>query len=141
MRRMLAAACALLAACDAYAFGWDSSTGTVVVGVVSNGVSGTVIIEAPDTALAGSAFAVTVNTFGSSSCVRAERLDVAVTDTLARLTPYDRVAPADTPCTEDFGAHPHVASVTFPSRGFGTLEVLGRTGSGDTLVRKPIVVR
>lgn len=141
MRRLLAAACVLLAACDAYAFAWDSSTGTVVVGFVSNGVSGTVIIEAPDTVLAGSAFEVTVNTFGSSSCVRAERLDVEVTDSVARLTPYDRVAPAGTPCTEDLSAHPRVASVTFPSRGTGTLEVLGRGGAGDTLVQKAVVVR
>jgi len=138
---MLAAACVLLAACDAYAFGWDSSTGTVVVGFVSNGVSGTVIIEAPDTVQAGSAFEVTVNTFGSSSCVRAERLDVEVTDSVARLTPYDRVAPEGIPCTEDFSAHPRAASVTFPSRGTGTLEVLGRGSAGDTLVRMPIVVQ
>ena len=138
---MLVAACVLLAACDAYAFGWDSSTGTVVIGFVSNGVSGTVIIEAPDTVLAGSSFDVTVNTFGSSSCVRAERLDVEVTDSVARLTPYDRVAPAGIPCTEDLRVHPHVASVTFPSRGDRMLEVLGRSGTGDTLVKRPIVVQ
>jgi len=138
---MLAAACVLLAACDAYAFGWDSSTGTVVIGFVSNGASGTVIIEAPDTVLAGSAFEVTVNTFGSSSCVRPERLDVEMADSVARLTPYDRVAPASTPCTDDLRAHPHVASVTFPSRGSGMLEVLGRSATGDTVVRQSVVVR
>ena len=141
MRRLLAIACVLAAACDSYAFGWDSSTGTVVIGFVSNGVSGTVIIEAPDTVLAGRAFEVTVNTFGSSSCVRPERLDVEMTDTVARLTPYDRVAPAGTPCTEDLTAHPHVASVTFPSRGSGMLEVLGRSATGDTVVRRSVVVR
>ena len=138
---MLAVACVLAAACDSYAFGWDSSTGTVVIGFVSNGVSGTVIIEAPDTVLAGRAFEVTVNTLGSSSCVRPERLDVEMTDTVARLTPYDRVAPAGTPCTEDLTAHPHVASVTFPSRGSGMLEVLGRSATGDTVVRRSVVVR
>jgi hypothetical protein len=141
VRRALAAACVLLAACEAYAFGWDSSTGTVVIGFVTNGVAGTVVIEAPDTVRAGRAFEVTVNTVGSSSCVRAERLEVQVTDTVARLTPYDRVAPDGVPCTEDLAAHPHVASVTFPSRGTGALEVLGRSSAGDTLVRNTIVVQ
>jgi hypothetical protein len=138
---MLAVACVLAAACDSYAFGWDSSTGTVVIGFVSSGVSGTVIIEAPDTVFAGRAFEVTVNTIGSSSCVRPERLDVAMADSVARLTPYDRVAPTGTPCTEDLTTHPHVASVTFPSRGSGMLEVLGRSATEDTVVRRAVVVR
>jgi hypothetical protein len=141
MRRLLAATCLALAACDAYAFAWDSSTGTLVVGVVNGGTSVGIVIEAPDTVLAGSAFEVTVNTFGSSSCVRAERLDVEVVGSVARLTPYDRVAPSDQPCTPDIATHPHTASVTFPTRGHAVLEVLGRAGSGDTIVRRAVVVR
>lgn len=142
MRRRLAVATVLLlAACDAYAFAWDSSTGTLVVGFVWNGGSGTVIIEAPETVTAGQAFEVTVNSFGSSSCVRADRLDVAVAGSVARLTPYDRVAPTDTPCTEDFGAHPHTASVTFTTPGPAVLEAHGRSASGDTVVTKDVLVR
>ena len=141
MKRRLAAACLLLAACDAYAFAWDSSTGVLIVGFVGGGTSIGIVLEAPDTVLAGSAFEVTVNTFGSSSCVRAERLDVEVTGAVARLTPYDLVAPPDTPCTADLGAHAHTASVTFASPGTATLEVLGRAESGDTTVRKTVVVK
>jgi hypothetical protein len=138
--RAYVALCLLLAACDAYAFAWDSSTGTVIVGFVDSGTSVGIVLEAPDTVLAGRAFDVTVNTFGSSSCVRAERLDVAVTGAVARLTPYDRVAPAGSPCTPDLGAHPHTASVTFAAPGTATLEVFGQAGTGDTIIRKTVVV-
>jgi hypothetical protein len=139
VRRRLLAAVVALAACDAYAFAWDSSTGTLVVGFVNNGT--TVVIEAADTVQAGAAFTVTVNTFGSSSCVRAERLDVEVTDLVARLTPYDLVAPATVECTADYGAHPRTAEVTFAERGVGTLEVHGKGAAGDTVVTRTVVVR
>jgi hypothetical protein len=139
MRRRLVAAALLLAACDGYAFAWDSSTGTVVIGFVGNGT--TVVIEAADTVQAGVAFGVTVNTFGSSSCVRAERLDVTVDGAVARLTPYDRVAPSNVACTEDFGSHPHTGTVTFATPGDAVLEAVGKAGSGDTVVRKAVVVR
>lgn len=141
MRRVLLAAALGLAACDGYAFAWDGSTGTLVVGFVWDGGTGTVIIEAPDTVAAGRAFDVTVNTFGSSSCVRAERLDVEVTGSVARLTPYDRVAPSNVACTQDFGAHPHTAPVTFATAGSATLEAHGRVASGDTVVTRTVVVR
>lgn len=141
MTRALVAACLLLAGCDSYAFSWDSSTGTVIVGFVDGGTSVGIVLEAPDTVLAGSAFDVTVNTFGSSSCVRAERLDVEVTGAVARLTPYDRVAPAGSPCTPDLSAHPHTASVTFASPGPATLEVFAQAGTGDTIISEAVVVR
>ena len=141
MKRALTAACLALAACDAYAFAWDSSSGILIIGFVNGGTSIGVVVEAPDTVSAGVAFDVTVNTFGSSSCVRAERLDVEVNGTVARLTPYDRVAPPNSVCTADLGAHPHTASVTFPNPGSATLEVLGRTESGDTVVRQAVVVK
>ena len=141
MRRAAVLAAGLaLAACVDY-FAWDSSTGVVVIGWVGDGAVIEVIIEAPDTVSAGSAFDVTVNTFGSSSCTRPERLDVEVTGQVARLTPYDLVPTGDVECTADFGAHPHQAEVMFPTAGHATLEVLGRAASGDTIVRKAVVVR
>ena len=141
MKRALTAACLALAACDAYAFAWDSSSGVLVIGFVNGGTSIGLVVEAPDTVTAGVAFDVTVNTFGSSSCVRAERLDVEVLGRVARLTPYDRIAPPNSVCTPDLSAHPHTAPVTFPSPGAATLEVLGRTAAGDTVVRRAVVVR
>ena len=141
-RRLLPLAlAAALAACDSYAFAWDSSTGTVVVGFVWNGTSTTIIVQSADTVSAGEAFAVTVNTLGSSSCVRPERLDVKVQGPVARLVPYDRVAPTGTECTTDLVPHAHTGSVAFESPGRAVLEVYGRTESGDTVVSKVVEVR
>ena len=141
MKRALTAACLALAACDAYAFAWDSSSGILIIGFVNGGTSIGLVVEAPESVTAGVAFDVTVNTFGSSSCVRAERLDVEVVGSVARLTPYDRVAPPNSECSADVGAHPHTAQVTFPTPGAAMLEVHGRTAAGDTVVRKAVVVK
>jgi hypothetical protein len=45
----------------------DSETGRVV-GIISTGGPGPVVIEAPDTVRLGATLTTTVNSFGSSSC-------------------------------------------------------------------------
>jgi hypothetical protein len=117
MKRALTAACLALAACDAYAFAWDSSSGILIIGFVNGGTSIGVVVEAPDTV----ARRRRIRCHGEhlrqlQLRPGPERLDVEVNGAVARLTPYDRVAPPNSVCTADLGAHPHTASVTFPNR-------------------------
>ena len=89
-----------------------------VVGLIDAGGFGLPTIVAPDTVQVGGSFTVTVHSFGSSSCTTPDGVDLTLTPTEARVTPYDRV-PADrrAVCTADLSPRPHPVELRFPRAG------------------------
>ena len=104
-----------------------------VIGFIFAAPSGApVIADVPATARAGMPFTVTVNTFGSSTCVRQDGASVAIQGSLAEIIPYDRVPRlgSGAPCTADFSAHPRPVSLQFTTVGPATIRVIGRSVAG-----------
>ena len=84
------------------------------------------VILAPDTAQAGEALTVTVQTFGDG-CVDADNMEVAITGELAVLTPYDLITiPGRNGACPQIEKRPeHTAQVVFEEPGSATLRVNG----------------
>jgi hypothetical protein len=97
-----------------------------VVGLINPGVTLPGTIVAPDTVQAGVSFRVTVYSFGSSSCVTPDGVDLTLKPTEARVTPFDRV-PADpgTVCTADIAVHPHLVELRFTEPGLARIVAQG----------------
>jgi hypothetical protein len=129
-RRLLFPPLLLLAACGG-ATGPDPGTRRVV-GVVDVGGGSPRSRVAPDTVAAGAPFTVTVATFGSSSCTRADGAELQVRGLVAEIVPYDREAAGPVACTDDLRPFPRDVAVRFAGPGQGTVRVLGR---GSVLTR------
>ena len=109
----------LLTACDG---GYTARE----VGVISRYGEAEEVIIAPDTVQLGQEFTVTVRTYGNG-CVEAADMEVAVTGTLAVLTPYDFVfIPGRNEACPEIGRRPeHTAQVVFEEPATATLRVKG----------------
>ena len=108
-------------------FSTDSETGRVV-GIISTGGPGPVVIEAPDTVRLGAAFGAIVNSFGSSSCTTPDGVKLTLEPAQARVIPFDRV-PADdgVACTADISPRPHPIELRFTELGTAAIVAEGMT--------------
>ncbi|HET8835073.1 MAG TPA: hypothetical protein VFN08_10100 [Gemmatimonadales bacterium] len=105
------------------------------VGTLNAAGDRSVSLTKPTDVTATSRFDVTVQTFGSSNCTRAERLDMTVGGNLARLAPFDQVpASGQTSCFRDLAPLAHSGTVAFGTAGPATLRVVGYFGQGDQAV-------
>ncbi|HKT59861.1 MAG TPA: hypothetical protein VJQ46_07400 [Gemmatimonadales bacterium] len=94
-----------------------------------------VALTRPTHVTANAPFLVTVQTFGSSTCTRPDRLDLTVTGSLARLAPYDQVAQDGATCTRDLAPFSHARTVTFGEAGPASLRIVGYFGQdGDAVL-------
>jgi len=89
-------------------------------------ISVTQMLQMPAQATAGVPFEITVTTRGSGSCTRADGMTVSVSGMVADVTPWDRVAPEGTMCTDDLAAFPRTATVRFDDPGTGAIRLHGR---------------
>ena len=116
-----------------------------VIGVIDP-ESGLVSLRAPDTAAARTPFEVTVTTYGSSTCTRADGAEVSVTGVIAEIVPYDFERVEGT-CTADLAPFPRDVALRFDTAGEAVVRVRGRRPSyepgGDSLatVEALVVVR
>ena len=120
---LLVSSCALVTNPD----GWRR-----VIGNVNPALSSMQMVNLPTEAAVNVPFTVTVTTLGSSSCTRADGADVVTNGLTATITPYDRVAPPNTPCTRDLRGFPHPVQLRFATAGSARINVIGRDGSGQT---------
>jgi hypothetical protein len=93
-----------------------------------------VSLDRPTHLTANAPFLVTVRTFGSSNCTRAERMDLSVTGSVVRLTPYDELAQDGATCFRDLAPFPHSRTVQFGEPGPATLRLVGFFGQGGAAV-------
>jgi len=108
--------------------GSDTDEWAREVGWLAPELSSIQMLKLPAQATAGTAFQITVTTVGSSSCTRADGADVAVSGLVADVTPWDRVAPEGTACTEDLAAFPRDVTLRFDLEGTATVRLHGRGG-------------
>jgi hypothetical protein len=101
-----------------------------VVGWANPEMSSVQAIRFPAQVVANQAFDVTITTQGSSSCTRADGATAAVEQNVAVVTPYDLIAPANTPCTRDLRAFPRTVSVKLASSGPATIRLNTRSPDG-----------
>ena len=101
-----------------------------VVGWANPEMSSVQAIRFPSDVVANQAFDVTISTLGSSSCTRADGANATVEQNMAVVTPYDFVAPPNTPCTRDLRTFARTVSVTFPAPGPATVRLNTRTPDG-----------
>jgi hypothetical protein len=98
-----------------------------VIGLIDVGGHPVPTIVAPDTVQVSSWFTATVHTFGNS-CTKPDGVELTLTPTEARVTPYDLVhVPADsrTVCTADLRGHPHPVELRFTRAGPAIIVALG----------------
>lgn len=95
------------------------------------------MLQMPAQARAGVAFEITVTTLGSSSCTRPDGATVSVSGLVADVTPWDRIAPAGTACTDDLHPFPRTASVRFDSPGTALIRLHGK---GDLIYEASLTV-
>jgi hypothetical protein len=100
------------------------------VGVIDTGNSLPETLQLPDTVTAGTTFTVVVETYGSSSCTRADGARVEVDGLVAEITPYDRVL-LEGICTDDLAPFPRAVDVRFDEAGEALVRLVGRTIFGD----------
>jgi hypothetical protein len=101
----------------------------------------------PDSVRAGVPFAVTVSSFGSTTCTRADGATLTVVGVVATITVWDREQVGGG-CSDDLRQFPRDVSVQLGSAGRAMIRVQGRAypataGGRDSLVviEKEIVVR
>jgi hypothetical protein len=100
------------------------------IGVIEIGGAQSSPVQVPEeTVQQGVPFTITVVTFGSSSCVRADGAHVQVAGLMAQVTPYDLVAVTGV-CTEDLRPRPREVMLRFDQVGEALVRVLGRTVLG-----------
>jgi len=110
------------------------------IGVVSPGLAGVPVIEAPDTVQAGFPFVAVINTFGSSGCTSPAEADVRLSPAVATVTPYDVVAPDGVACTRDYASRAHPVRVTFTDLGPACIVVRGVSTGGTPLTRTSVTI-
>lgn len=112
-----------------------------VVGLVDPGGAFHPALVAPDTVAAGAPFAVTVTTYGSSSCTRPSGAEVEVGGLTAEITPYDLQATRGA-CTDDLRAYARDVALRFTTPGEAVVRLRGRRfGSEPALFEARVVVR
>lgn len=87
-----------------------------------------VAVTGPTQVTVNAPFVVTVQTFGSSNCTRSDRLELSVAGNLARLAPYDQVAPDKATCFRNLAPFSHSRTVQFGAAGPASLRVVGYFG-------------
>lgn len=101
--------------------------GTIrTVGIITPGGPSPDVLEAPVPLEAGRPQTVTVNTFGSSTCVRPDGVTLKVEGMVVEIVPYDLVplSPAAM-CTRDMAPRPHPVTVTFDRTGTALFRIIG----------------
>jgi hypothetical protein len=89
-------------------------------------------IAFPSRVRVGQTFTVTVNSFGSSTCVRADGMDLSVRGDVVDLVPWDLVARGGARvCTDDLRAFPHSVPILAQFAGSLTLRVHGLVQDAD----------
>jgi hypothetical protein len=98
-------------------------------------------IAAPDTVSAGTAFNVSVVTYGGG-CVTQGTTESAVIGAVAQVTVYDEEHHADV-CTDELRMFSHTATLQFAQPGTATLQVRGwkEPERKEITVTRQIVVR
>jgi hypothetical protein len=99
------------------------------IGVIDVGGSQPGTLQLPDTVAIATTFTVTVRTYGSSTCTRADGARVEVEGLVAEITPYDRVLEEGV-CTDDLAPFPRVVALRFDEPGEALVRVVGRSISG-----------
>lgn len=99
---------------------WTRSPGLLIPTI-----SSTQTIAVPPQVHVGETFTVTVNSMGSSTCVRADGMDVSRRGDVLDLVPWDFVAPSGHACTDDLRPFPHRTEITAQSAGTLTIRAHG----------------
>ena len=111
-----------------------------VPGLVVEGTAPFTSVVAPAEVARGQTFEITVSTFGSSSCTRSDGYELSLTAAGAEIRVFDRVAPQNTPCTDDFRQFPRTVALSFPAAGTIELTVVGRGFDEQPLTVRAIVL-
>lgn len=136
------AAASILSAvgCDILEPGWSRRLGLVIESQAHLSS-----LVAPDVVTRGTPFQITVSTFGSSSCTRADGQEVVSSPAAFEVRLYDREAPSHTACTADLRSFPRILTVQFDQAGTAEIRVIGRgdgaDGQAPKTIRKTIVVQ
>jgi hypothetical protein len=114
---------------------------TRAIGLLNGQPERVATIEVPSQVQVGSAFSVTVITFGSSNCTWPAGEEVTTASLLLRLVPYDEV-PIDpaTTCLRDLKSFPHSRQLQLDMPGEARLRVVGYFGQGEVQVLDSIEV-
>ena len=99
---------------------------TLGPGRVDPSLSSIQAIATPPTVRVGESFTLTINTFGSGSCTRADGERVERRGGATHVTPLDWEAPAGSPCTRDLRYFPHEVTLRFDEPGDVTIVVHAR---------------
>jgi hypothetical protein len=110
-----------------------------VVGVIDNAGLAIDALVAPDTVRAGTSFAATVSTFGSS-CIRPDGAEVVTASTRVDITPYDWAPPPGTPCPRDLRVFPRSVTLVFSVPGSAVVSLHGRGATGALTIEKSLTV-
>lgn len=107
----------------------------------------TAAITAPDTVARGEDFTVRIRTFGGGCTRETVRVDLAVTESLAEIKPFNRTRNANA-CTADLLILEHSLRMRFDVAGRAVLRVIGEqrgasTGAanGPAVLERSLVVR
>ena len=100
-----------------------------------------VVLEAPDTVAAGTAFPVVVRTLGRSACWEVARTEVENRPAAAEILPVDRDRMTEgLACAAVLVTLLHDAELTFTEPGEATIRVVGRLVIGDDFSEGDIFV-
>lgn len=87
------------------------------------------VLQAPTEARQGVAFQITVTTYGSGSCTRADGAETAVVGLLAVVRPFDlEKRGANVVCTMDLAPYSRSVTLRFDEAGEATIRVIGARG-------------
>ena len=111
------------------------------VGFIDSGGIPTTPLAVPDTVHARASFAVTVSTFGSTGCIRADLSQVQVAGSVADITPYDSVWSNTPPCPPGWQGYPRAVDLRFDSAGVARIRLHGRGFDRDLTLQRTITVR
>jgi hypothetical protein len=106
----------------------------------------TALIMAPDTVTRGTAFEVSVETFGGGCTRSTGRTDVRITGLVLEIRPYNETRRSDV-CTDDLIMLTHQAFVQFSQPGVALVRVVGAqeptqgAGTGSAEVTRQVVIR
>jgi hypothetical protein len=98
-------------------------------GVIEIGGAQPAPLEVADTVATGT-MSLTVRTWGSSTCTRADGARVELNDPEAIIRPYDLIATRRI-CTDDLASFPREVNVVWQRPGWWTIRVVGRNLQGD----------
>jgi hypothetical protein len=116
-----------------------------VIGLIDVGGHPVPTIVAPDTVQVDSSFTATVHTYGSSNCTTPAGVELTLTPSEARVTPYDlKTTGSQAMCYLDLRAHPHPVELRFTRAGPATIvaqgDVFASQGRTRGAVTKHLVV-